>query len=120
MNFADFLSFRNMITPLIIQVIYFVGLAANALAAIILFFTGMFHGFGGFIAGTIGAILMLVVGSLMIRVYCELLILAFKIYEELKAIRTGTPPGEPGFPVTPTAPMPETPGAPIAPPTATA
>ncbi|HSV15730.1 MAG TPA: DUF4282 domain-containing protein, partial [Tepidisphaeraceae bacterium] len=64
------------------------------------------------LAGTLVAIIILVVGSLLIRVYCELVILVFKIYDELKAIRTGTPPPDQGFPVTPMSPMPITPGAP--------
>jgi hypothetical protein len=116
MDFTDFLSFRNMVTPLIIQVIYFIALAVNALLAIVTFFRGMFYGFSGFLIGAIVALIMLLVGSLVIRVYCELLILAFKIYDELKAIRTGAPPpgDQQGFPVTPTAPMPTTPGAPAA------
>jgi hypothetical protein len=115
MDFASFLSFRNMITPMLVQIMFIIGLIVNAISALVVFIEGMAHGFAGFLAGTVVAIVMLVVGTLLIRVYCELLILAFKIYDELKAIRTGTPPGEPGFPVMPTAPMPTTPGAPAAP-----
>jgi hypothetical protein len=114
MNFAAFLSFRNMITPTIIQIVFIVGLIVNAVSALGAFIAGMTQGFSGFLVGTLVAIVVLVVGSLLIRVYCELLILAFKIYDELKAIRTGTPPpgDQQGFPVMPTSPMPTTPGAP--------
>lgn len=121
MNFSEFLSFRRMITPTIIQIIYLVSLAVNALAAMGVLIAGMTQGFRGFLAGALGAVIVLAVGSLLIRVYCELLILLFKIYDELKAIRTGTPPPDAsmGFPVTPLSPMPSTAGAPLEPPTAT-
>lgn len=122
MNFGEFLTFRKMITPTIIQIIYLVSLAANALAAIGVLIAGMTRGFAGFLGGALGAVIILAVGSLLIRVYCELLILLFKIYDELKAIRTGTPPPDAsmGFPVTPimpVTPMPSTGGAPMPPPT---
>ena len=93
------------ITPLLSGV---VGLVVNALSALGVLIAGISQGFGGFLAGLVAAIIILVVGSLLIRVYCELVILAFKIYDELKAIRTGTPPGDAGFPVTPMSPMPTT------------
>ena len=111
MNFGELLSFRKMITPTIIQIIYFIALCANALSALVIFIMGIAQrSFGGFVGGLIAALITLVLGSILIRVYCELLILAFKIYDELKAIRTGTPPpdSQQGFPV---EPMPTTPGA---------
>jgi len=111
MNFGELLSFRKMITPTIIQIIYFIALIANALSALVIIIVGTAQGgFGGFVGGLIAAVIELVLGSILIRVYCELLILAFKIYDELKAIRTGTPPpdSQQGFPV---EPMPTTPGA---------
>jgi hypothetical protein len=102
MNFGELFSFQKMITPVIIQVIYILGLIGNALAALV--FLGMSFAQGtalGILVGFVGAIVILLLGSIMIRVYCELLILAFKIYDELKAIRTGTPPADhaSGFPV---------------------
>ena len=99
----DFLSFRKMITPVFIQAIFLIGAVLAVLGALITMFRGMFF---------IGLV-YLVLGPLLVRIYCELLILFFKIHEEVTAIRahlTGSAPG--GFPVTP---MPATPVAPAPP-----
>ena len=115
MDFGEFLAFRKFFTPIAIQVIFWLGVLGVIIASI----TMMTRGFAGFLAGLI----WLVVGSVLVRVYCELLILLFRIYDERKAMRTGVPPTDPGvpvMPVTPVTPMPSTAGAPIEPPTATA
>jgi hypothetical protein len=102
----DFLSFRKMVTPLIIQIVFWVLCGLYALWAIgILVFSTMQGGVVGFLVGLIGALIAFAVGVLLVRIWCELIILLFRIYDELKAIRTGQPPegqafGQ-GFPVTP-------------------
>jgi hypothetical protein len=58
----------------------------------------MFHAF-------LLGLIYLIVGPVMVRIYCELLILLFRIYEELQAIRTGKPPTDMGFPVIPVTPI---------------
>ena len=120
MDLGEFLAFRRFFTPIAIQVIFWIGV----IGVIVTSLTVMFRGFGAFLGGLV----FLVVGIVMVRIYCELLILLFRIYDELKAIRTGVPPTDAGVgfpvtavtPVTPVAPMPTTPGAPTEPPTATA
>jgi hypothetical protein len=117
MNFGELFSFDKMITPVIIRVIYILGLIANAIAALVALIGSFTTGSAtGILVGLIAAAAILVLGSLMIRVYCELLILAFKIYDELKAIRTGTPPPGhvSGFPVIPAPGTPHSPGSPHA------
>ena len=109
MNLGEMFSFDKMITPVIIQVIYILGLIVNAIAALVALIGSFTTGSAtGILVGLIVSAAILVLGSLMIRVYCELLILAFKIYDELKAIRTGTPPADhvSGFPVSPTSSAP--------------
>jgi hypothetical protein len=104
----DFLTFRKMITPLFIQVIFWVGVVGAVIAALIT----MFH--TSFFAG----IVALVVLPLFVRIYCELLILFFKIHEELVSIRQalgGSSPG--GFPVMPAVPVAPAPGGQVPPPT---
>ncbi|HEY8747291.1 MAG TPA: DUF4282 domain-containing protein [Tepidisphaeraceae bacterium] len=121
MNLNEILSFRKMITPLIVQVVFVVGLIANALSALGIFIASLTTGsIGPILAGTVLAIVTLILGSLLIRIYCELLILAFKIYDELKAIRTGTPPpGDvAGFPIFPSGGSPQTSPSPAVPPIA--
>jgi len=44
-----------------------------------------------------------------VRIWCELLILLFKIYDELVAIRTGKPPEAQGFSVLQTPTQAQTP-----------
>src|SRR5881398_1689468 len=68
MNFASFLSFRNMITPTIVQIVFVIGLIVNALSALGVLIAGITQGFGGFLAGLVAAIVILVVGSLLIRI----------------------------------------------------
>jgi hypothetical protein len=111
MDWTEFLSFRRFITPLAIQIIFWIGVLFVIIAAL----TQMFHSFGSFVLGIIG----IIAGIVLVRIYCELLILLFRIYDELVALRTGAPPVNGGFPVKPVEPMPATPGAPIAPPTMT-
>lgn len=96
----DFLSFRKFITPLFIQIIFWLFVIMVVIAGLI----SMFQGGAAIFSGLI----MIIVGPLFVRMYCELLILFFRIYDELVAIRTGTPPGAGGgaaFPVMPVAPQ---------------
>lgn len=103
----EFLTFRKMITPMVIQVIFWLGVGFSVLAA----FATMFQGSYFVLVG----LFWLVAGPLMVRIYCELLMLLFRIYEELVSIRMTVAPGAAGsgpitygFPVTPMTPGPAT------------
>lgn len=61
----DILTFNKMVTPLIIQVIFWVGVLAIFIGA---FQYNFLQGF-----------LMIIFGTLIWRVYCELMIVIFKI-----------------------------------------
>lgn len=90
----EFLSFRKMITPLFIQVIFWLMVGLCVLGGLINMFQGGVNIFVGLV--------MIVLGPLFIRIYCELLIVLFRIYDELVGIRTGATMGGPrGFPVMP-------------------
>ncbi|SRR5258708_37967331 len=95
----EFLSFRKMITPLIIQVIFWFMVLGAVVSSLMAMFSYSFW---------LG-LLWLILGPLFARIYCELLILFFRMYEELTLIREalgGQPPAAPqGFPVTPVAPV---------------
>jgi hypothetical protein len=85
MNWAEFFSFRRMITPVLIQVIFWLGVAISVIGGI------------GLIAGDrpgLG-ILWIVIGPLVVRVYCELLIVIFRIHDSLKAVEQNTSPSLP-------------------------
>jgi hypothetical protein len=70
-------SFKKMITPLIIQVLYWIGIAGVVIAA----FSFMFRR-GGFWIGLV----YLVLGPIMVRVYAELLIVLFRMHDALYEI----------------------------------
>jgi len=92
MNWQDFLSFRRMITPLIIQVLFWVGIAISTLLGLIVLVSGIIGGIGD---DSIGAVLgglclgpvIIVLGILTSRIYAELLILAFRVNETLTDIK---------------------------------
>jgi len=82
----DFLKFRKMITPLIIQILFWVGVAGSVIAALVMM-ASSFGRFGGGAGQFLGGLIFLVVGPVLVRVYTELLILFFRINETLTEIR---------------------------------
>ena len=100
---GEFLAFRKFVTPMVIVVLFWLGVISQVITGLVMMFNGSYFILLGLI--------WMVVGPLLVRIYCELLILFFRIYDELVAIRTGVPPAAQGFPViAPTQPMPGTPG----------
>jgi hypothetical protein len=96
---GDFPSFRKFITPMFIQAFFWVLVVVAVLSA----FAMMFQGTA---SGVLMGLIWLVLGPVLARIYCEILILLFRIYDELVAMRTGVPPAgtQPGFPVYPSGP----------------
>jgi len=86
---GDFLSFRRMLTPIIIQVVYWVVTVGVVLAGLALLGGGDTGGqrFGG--------LLVILLGPIGVRIYAEILIVIFKINETLTEIRHNTQPGRP-------------------------
>lgn len=88
-----YINFDIMITPLIIKILFWVGVAASVIFGLLISFGGlgtMFSGFRGtllpgFVA-FVGGILIIGVGVLVSRIYCELIIVAFKAVEKLNSI----------------------------------
>jgi hypothetical protein len=120
----DYLSFRRMITPIIIQVIFWIGVALTILAALAVLvrgFTGVHVSFATIFGGLIGAAVTLVVGIIAVRVWCEILIVFFRINETLTDIREGLVGPRPPAPPTaapPPAPLAPRPSEPPWPPSA--
>ena len=81
MTWSEVLRFRSMVTPLAIQVVFWLGMLGIAAWSVFLVFQG-----GRAIA--LG-VLMFVFGSLLLRISCELIILLFRIYESLHNIEKG-------------------------------
>lgn len=86
----NFLSFDKMITPTIVSVLYWLLLlvvlfsSLGAMFFVISPYGGSSFGFsfGGFIRG----IIIFVIGTLSVRIYCEIIMIFFKIHETLKNI----------------------------------
>jgi hypothetical protein len=86
-----FLAFDKMITPTFIKIVYWVGIAGIILSGIIGAISAAavqsgLAAFGSFIV----VILVAIAGLFVWRMYCELIILWFKIHEELVGIRHNT------------------------------
>lgn len=81
-----FLNFDKMITPAIIKIIFYIGTAISVLISLGIIIKGMDTYYGGGFMVFIG-IISLVLSPLIIRIYCELLIIIFKIHESLVEIK---------------------------------
>lgn len=95
-NWKDFFSFERMITPVIIKVLFWIGLIGSGIAGIVSFFSLLLGGIarggfgqilGGFLLGLIAAVVSFALGALVTRIYSELLILFFRINETLTDIK---------------------------------
>jgi hypothetical protein len=83
----DFLKFRKMITPTIIQILFWVGAAASAIGALMTMVLGLTGSGQGYLV--LVGLVMLVVGPVMVRIYCEMIILFFRMNETLTDIKNG-------------------------------
>lgn len=72
-----FMNFDRLITPTIIKIVYWLGIAAVVIAGIVAIASGEF--FAG--------LLTIILGPIAVRVYCELLILLFRIHDSLIEVR---------------------------------
>jgi len=84
----DFLKFRKMITPVIIQVLFWVGVAVSVIGGLITMGSS-FGSYGGGVGTFLMGLLTLILGPVVVRIYCELLILFFRMNESLTEIKEG-------------------------------
>jgi len=82
----DYLTFRKMITPIIIQILFWIGAVGSVLWALFQIFRGATTSYGGGSLVLTGLV-MLFLGPIIVRIYCELLILIFRINETLTEIK---------------------------------
>lgn len=81
---SDFWAFRTMVTPVIIQVLFWVGVMVCIIAGVVMIGMGIkLPGDQMVLKGALLAIL----GPLGVRVYCEILIVFFRINETLTEIK---------------------------------
>ena len=92
----EYLTFRRMITPVFIQVIFWIAVAVIVLAGFALIANDE--------AGV--GLLTIIIGPFIARIYAELLIVIFRINDNVSAIRVQSAPA-PVAPVAPAALPPE-------------
>lgn len=73
----SFLTFRKMITPVIIQIIFILGVLATIIVGLVALMRGEI----------LSAIVSILIGPIFVRVYCELLIVIFSINDRLAEIK---------------------------------
>lgn len=83
-NFDEFLSFRKFISPIVIKILYILGVIVIVLGSLYMMFSG--RGLAGFITGFFIGLLGLIFGNLMWRVSCEMMMLLFAINDGIKKL----------------------------------
>lgn len=85
----DFLAFRKMITPIIIQIIFWVGVVLCVISGLLMIADGARAAYGG--GGMVLAgLIVLLLGPVFFRIACESVILFFRMVETLEEIRKNT------------------------------
>jgi hypothetical protein len=82
---SDFLAFRWMLTPVLIQVVFVLGSLATIAAGLVVIGHGATHNHSGQLGVGIALILL---GPIVVRLYAELLIVVFRINDSLGDIRS--------------------------------
>lgn len=81
-----FLSFDKMITPMIIKILFWVGVALSVLVGLGTIISGLNSYYGGGVEILMG-LFMIILGPVVVRIYCELLIIFFKMQESITEIK---------------------------------
>ena len=82
---SDFMSFRRMVTPFVIQILFVLGCLAAVVAGAVLIGRGLRDHDAREAVGGIGLFLF---GPLVARIYAEILVVVFRINETLTDIRS--------------------------------
>jgi hypothetical protein len=77
MKIKDFLTFRCMLIPVIVQILFWLSIAVCVVLGI----------FSMFIHAIWSGLSLIIVGPLLVRLVCEYVIVQFKINDSLREIR---------------------------------
>jgi hypothetical protein len=92
-GFGDFLAFRTMITPVVIQILFWIYVGLFILAGLYWIFIGLmalrYSALLAVVYAALGLFTMLI-GPVVVRVFCELIILQFRNNELLADIKHNT------------------------------
>lgn len=81
---GDVLTFRRMIVPIIIQVVFWIGVFVQIVSGLLLIGLSFREDSLSF---ALGGIVTMILGPLLVRVLCEFIIVAFRISETLTDIK---------------------------------
>jgi uncharacterized membrane protein len=84
---GEYLKFDRMITPIIIQVIFWIIVVVDVVLGLI----SMFGGNSGM--ERLGGLALFIIGPILARVFCEFVIVTFQINDKLHDIRENTKKG---------------------------
>lgn len=82
----EYLSFRKMITPVFIQILFRIGAVLCVTMGIICVAAGAVATRGGG-AMVLSGLLTVILGPILVRVWCECVLILFRIYDVLVQIR---------------------------------
>jgi hypothetical protein len=77
---GDFIRFETMITPIVIQILFWLAVAVSVVVGIIMIIT----------SGDARGILLIVFGPIGARIYAELLMVFFRINDHVRQIAENT------------------------------
>jgi hypothetical protein len=81
---SDFWSFRRMVTPMVIEILFYLGCFATLITGVVLIAEGAKHHDSRELLSGVGVLLF---GPLVVRIYAEILIVVFRINETLTDLR---------------------------------
>ena len=94
----EFLTFRKFIAPVVIQIVFWLGVVAVIILGILAIIQGGRAGGRYGAEAIVGGILLVILGPIVVRLYCEIIIVLFRLYDTLNAIRVNTQPQGQGYP----------------------
>ncbi len=77
----DILSFRKLLTPTLIQILFWIGVGVCAIEGISMIASAARFGVG---VGIVNGLLVLIIGPVAVRVLCELIMAIFGIHQALR------------------------------------
>jgi hypothetical protein len=78
-SFKEFLSFKKMVTPVIIQILFWIGIVGAVLAGLM-----------QLQVSAVAGLVTILAGPLVVRIYCELLMVVFRMNATLNEIAENT------------------------------
>lgn len=85
---GKFLKFEKMLTPIIIHIVFWLGVFGSIIVGVFMIGYGIFSDSAGFVE-IISGIFIMFIGPFVVRIYCELMMVIFKILSVLIEIRDG-------------------------------